>query len=364
MKLVNSQGKRYYGIHFYPGVAQYQDTPEQEPYRVFLNEDTLRSMDPSFAVKPVFVEHVDEVNPNLDHLRKEADGWVIRSFFNEADGKHWVEFIVVSERGERAIQQGMRLSNAYLPTSFRQGGLWNGVDYAKEITHAEYEHLAIVKNPRYEESVILTPEEFKKYNEAQVLELKRLANSKGEPKMKFSFFKKTKIDNALDSELQVILPKSGREVTITQLINEMDEKEADKNSGLADMSHKVKMDDGSYCNVGELLEKHKAMKDELESMKSKKEDEMVSEGEMAPEEKPVDSESVPEEKVNEEDEKKKAQLAENEEKEMKEAKKKNEAKAKAERLKNAHLNQAQPEAVSIQLSADRVVLGKARYGSN
>lgn len=391
----NANAKRYYGIHFYPGVAEYQDNPDQDPYRVFLNEDTLRTMDPTFAVKPVFVEHVNEVEQDLDRLRGEVDGWVIKSFYNEADGKHWVEFIVVSERGERAIKQGMRLSNAYVPLTFKQGGRWNGVEYAKEITSGEYEHLAIVQHPRYEESVILTPDEFKKYNEEQVTELKRLTNSKGETKMKF--YKKTKVESSIDPDLIVVLPKSGREISISRLVNEADEmhekkdskneeKEMDKNSGLADMTHKVKMHDGSYCNVGELMEKHKAVCDELESMKAKNAEE--KEMDMESKEKGVDSESAeemhkgnddemmddmeehPEKAVHDDegddkDAKKKAlQLAEHEEKEIAEAKKKN-ARDKAERLKNAHTRAFENDAPApvVELSYDRVQRGKARYGS-
>src|SRR5580698_5188714 len=228
MKLIqNTAGKIYYGIHFYPGLAQYQDSPEQEPYRVYLNEDTLRSMDPTFAGKPIFVEHVDDVTPNINKLRSEADGWVIESFYNAADGKHWVKFIVVSEEGERAIRRGMKLSNAYVPKSFKDGGLWNGIPYSKEILSAEYEHLAIVENPRYEESVIMTPDEFKLHNEQQVLELKKVANSKGATKMKFNFFKKTRVENAIDPDLQLVLPKSGKSVSLQKLINDAYEKDQD-----------------------------------------------------------------------------------------------------------------------------------------
>lgn len=380
-------------------------------------------MDPSFAVKPVFVEHVDEVDPNIDTLRNEADGWVIKSFYNDADGKHWVEFIVVSERGERAIRNGMRLSNAYIPKSFKNGGLWNGITYDKQIVDAEYEHLAIVKNPRYEESVIMTPEEFKKYNESQVLELRRLENSKG-AKMKFSFFKKTKIENAIDPDLQLVLPRSGKSISLSKLINDAyekdqdpamgnkknkeEEKEADKNSGLADMTHKVKMKDGSYCNVKELLDKHNKMCDEMDCMKKDsaekeldlktEESEVDAEGDLHNDdmeendhEEEVeteehkkemnDDEEHPEDAVHdaedpEEDKsaKKKAlQLAEHEEKEIEEAKAKNkrknsfkspEAKARAERIRNAHLKAfATEDAPVIELSADRVDRGKVRYGS-
>ncbi len=370
----NSKGNIFYGVHFYPGVAEYQEK-DGEPYRVFLNEDTLRAMDPTFAGRPIFVEHVEGVDDDIDELRKEADGWVVESFFNSADGKHWVKFIVVSERAEKAIKNGMRLSNAYIPKSFTNGGLWNGVSYSKEITGGEYEHLAIVRNPRYEESVILTPEQYKKYNDDKNVELKRLANSKeGVTEMAFKFFKKTKVENTLDIEgMSVTLPKSGKEVTLTSLINEMDlmEDKKAKNEVEADPSHKVKLHDGSMCNVGELLEKHKAMCDELDVLKKKKAGDDVENEDDAEVEAGDDVENA--ESEDEEAKKKALQLAEHEEKEIEEAKKKSNeleaakklaAKKKADALRNAHHSSEREEAPEVMLSADRVALGKSRYGSN
>lgn len=307
MKIINGgTGKIFYGLHFYSGIAQYQDQPDEEPYRVFLNEDTLRSMDGTFAGKPVFVEHVNEVDSDLDQLRTEADGWVIESFYNAADGKHWVKFIVVSERGERAVKNGFRLSNAYVPQSFASGGLWNGVPYEKQITQGEYEHLALVTNPRYEESVVMTPEEFKKYNEDQTIELKRIANSKGAKKMKFNFFKKTRVENEIDPELQVILPKSGRSVSIAKLINDAYEKDEDeamgnkkknkeeresaKSHSMANMDHMCKMHDGSYMKVKDVLSRHQAMCDELDEMKKTKKDSEEKEMDLKTAEEGVDAE--------------------------------------------------------------------------
>lgn len=410
----NSKGKIFYGMHFYPGVAQYQE-PDQEPYRVFLNEDTIRAMDPTFAGRPIFVEHVDDVDPNLDNLRKDADGWVIESFYNAADGKHWVKFITVSEKAEQAIQNGMRLSNAYVPKSFKQGGLWNGVPYAKEITDATYEHLAIVENPRYEESVIMTPEQFKQYNEKNVLELKKLSNSKEHEKkgmkMSFNFFKKTKVENAIDPELQIVL-KSGKTVSLQKLLNDAmadaeqepekkkDDSSDSKSHSVANVEHMAKMHDGSYMQVKDLVEKHKAMKDELAELKGKKEDSKEKELDLDVKEESVDAEGDlanvdeesekedslenPEEAVHDEEEdkgekKKPLQLdsEKEEDKEVKEAKKdskkqnkiedekKSQAKIKAERLKNAHLKvfENSEDAPELELSADLVARGKTRYGS-
>lgn len=370
--LQNAQGKVMYGMHFYSGLAQYEE-PGKEPYRVYLNEDTLRSMDRSFAGRPIFVEHVDEVETDINELRKEADGWVIESFYNAADGKHWVKFIIVTDKAERAIQNGMRLSNAYMPKSFSKGGLWNGIPYAQEITGGEYDHLAIVRNPRYEESVIMTPDEFKAYNENLQIELKKLANStdqKGAAKMGLNFFKKAKVDNSIDFEsLSVVLPKSKKEMSISDLVTEMD---VIKNmQGYANGDHMVKLHDGSEMKVSELIDKHKAMNEEMSKMKDEMEHESGAEG------AEVDSESSPEMKDNDEAAKDKAmndeddkaakkkalELADHEDKEIEAAKKKNAA-IKAAKLRNARELDLTEEVQIIEFSGDQVARGKQRYGSN
>jgi len=369
MKIGNSKGNIYYGMHFYPGVAEYAE-PGKEPYRIFVNEATIRKMNPTFAGRPLFVEHVDEVDDSVDELRKEADGWVIESFFNEADGKHWVKFIAVSERAERAIKKGYRLSNAYLPTGFGKGGLWNGVAYTKEVTGGEYEHLAIVNNPRYEESVIMTPEQFKNYCEEQRQELKRLANSKEKEndQMKINFFKRQKVENSTDLEgMAVVLPKSGKEKTLTQLVNEADEL-ALKN-GYANEEDMVKVGENEM-SVKELANKYGAVCSELEDLKKAKneddEKEVENEDEADADAHAAEDDEVENEDSDEEAKKKALELAEHEEKEIveKKANAKADKKTKEEnfkKLKNAHKNAA--ESVRIELSEDQVARGRSRYGS-
>lgn len=376
----NSKGQIFYGVHFYPGVAEYKDHMGQDAYRIFINEDTIRTMSPTFAGKPIFVEHVDGVDQNVDELRKDADGWVVESFFNHADGKTWAKFLVVSERGLRAIQQGFKLSNAYLPKSFGPGGLWNGVSYAKEVTSGEYEHLAIVRNPRYEESRILTPEEFKNYNLEKELELKKLANSKEENKiMKLNFFKRAKVENSADFEgMSVILPKSGKEKTINQLVNEADDAMMmDSKECMANGDHQVMVGE-KKMSVNDLLDMHKKMNDELDLLKDKKAAD--KDGSKSPDIESMD---------NDEDEmarKKALEMAKNEEAEMaskKEDKKENDESAdemKAEKKENAKEEAAKKdrthfdalknarasvseEVARVDLSMDRVARGKTRYGS-
>lgn len=388
----NSKGTVFYGLHFYPGVAEYSE-PGKNPYRVFLNENTIRSMGPTFAGRPVFVTHVDGVEEDVDELRKGADGWVIESFYNEADGKHWVKFIAVTEKAEQAIKQGWQLSNCYIPKSFSKGGLWNGVTYAKEVTGGEYEHLAIVPNPRYAESVVLTPEKFKQYNEEKLLEVKRLSNAK-EKSVKISLFKKEKVTNSDELlEMSVMLPKSKKDVTIGELVEEAD---ARRMSNAVDLKQIVEVDD-EEITVGELLERYenakKCNKDDPDeegdpshgkvSMKDKdvmnEDDDMDDKKKKENEDDEDDMDDMSKDKKKKNKMKKKKNAREDDDdtdveddededmdrksNELEEARKKKEkAKEKADRIRNAERN-ASDTVAKVEVSMDQVARGKARYGS-
>ena len=359
----------FYGLHFSPGIAEYREG-DQPAYRILINENTAKQMDPTFAGKPIYVEHVDAVN--LDNLKEEAAGYVVESFFNKADGFHWVKFIVVSDEAKQKIKSGWRLSNAYQPLQMSKGGLWHGAEYAKEITAAAYEHLAIVNNPRYEESMILTPEQFKKYNDEKEFELKKLANSKqGESKMGLNFFKRSKVENSLDIEnTRVELLKSKKEVSIGEAITL-----ADKflnMSGYAHPDHMVKLHDDSEMSVGELVKKHQDMCNKLAEHENAKSDKGGEPGKGADDDHENDKsegEKQEEELVDHDklDRGMDKSVKDNdddgdEEHKAAEVMMKKNAKEKALRLKNAHLSSTIEERISLPV--DQVARGKKRYGSN
>lgn len=371
MKLQNANQKPqvYYGLHMCEGVAEYAD-PGGSPYRIVINENALKTMDQTFQGLPVYVHHVDEVD--FSKFEHEAAGVVIRSFFNTSDGKHWAEFVVFSDAGHEAIKSGWKLSNAYIPKGFAGGGLWHGVEYAKEVTSGEYEHLAIVQNPRYEESIILTPEQFKHYNSTKEVELVRMANSKkGDTSMSvLNIFKRTKVENAKDLEgMSVLLPKSNIEKTITQLVNEADEHavEAGKPDHMANGEHHVLVGENKMT-VNELVAKHSEMCNELAEMKAKHVDgKEGKEGEEPP--PPADEK---EKNAKDEEDKLAAEKKANEDKEAKE-KKENEDKEAAEKksndlklfneLKDADKVKNEKVAV-VELASDQVQRGRNRYGSS
>jgi hypothetical protein len=262
----------------------------------------------------------------------------------------------------RAIQRGFRLSNAYIAKNYGDGGMWNGVSYQKEIVAGEFEHLALVEDPRYEESVIMTPEEFKTYNEANKVELIKLANSKKEKNMGLKFWKRAKIENSIDlDDTMVELPKSKKEMSLSKLVNDHD---AFLNmNGYANGDHMVKVGENEM-SVNDLVKAHMATCNEMEEMK-KKNSEKETEGE---ELENSDDETVVEKEVDRkekgvanEGEEDDMENSEEEAKKVEEEKKKN-AKEKAARLKNANRS-AKEEVAKVHLSMEGIALGKKRYGS-
>ena len=345
--------KVYYGLHFCEGVAEYREDGK-EPYRIFIREQVAKQMDPTFAGKPLYVEHVEDVK--LEEI-EQADGYIAESFYNKIDGKHWAKFIVVTDKGHEAIRKGWTLSNAYKIKQSSQGGQWHGVDYAKEVEAGEYEHLAIVSNPRYDESMILTPEEFKEYNSKKEMELQKIANSKKEgEKPMFNLFKREKVENSADlMKMSVTLPKSKKEVELEKAINMADELASQQPPIYAAGDAKVKVGEVEY-SVNELVEKYNELdgeKKKAAAMAEEKEKEMKDA-------KNKEDEADKDKKENKDEEKSEEEKKANA---MEAAK----AKANADLLKNAESIKAKErvnnDKDNVWLSReDRAQLGKERYG--
>lgn len=287
MKLITNASqfpKRYFGLHMTEGVAEY--TVAGKASRLFIGENAIKKMNSTFEGRPVYVGHVQD--EDVVNLEKEADGYVVRSFFNKADGKNWVEFLVVSDAGHSAIAKGWKLSNAYSVNNSKPGGRWHNVEYEQEVTEGSYRHLAIVDNPRYEESVVFTPEQFQAYNDKKERELKQLQNSKEQEPMsgilKFFKTKKEEVTNAADLA-DASLEIDGKEISVKDMIaaiknakDEDDKKEKAKDD--KDNAKKMNMDDevevgDEKMSVKELVKKYQALNkknaDDEDDEKKKKE---------------------------------------------------------------------------------------------
>ena len=184
----------YYCRHMLSGVAKYNLENGGEEF-IFVDTPTIKKMMPSFIGKPVYVYHQNVDLENIDN----ADGYVTESFYNELDGWAWCKFIIKTDAGHKAIKDGWSVSNSYLPIQWNEKGTHLSVDFDREITEAQFQHLAIVPDPRYEKAKIFSCEEFKQYQEEHKQQLNALQNNKGVKKM-LNIFKRTKVENIADAK--------------------------------------------------------------------------------------------------------------------------------------------------------------------
>lgn len=348
------QALRFFGLHMAEGTAEYakKDAP---PEKILVLENAIKNMNPSFEGVPICVGHVDEEVPGEEH------GHVVRSFYNALDGKHWCEFLVTTQEALTAIQKGWKLSNSYTPTSKTVGGIWHGMQYDYEVTAGKANHMAIVSDPRYAESIILTPDDFKAYNDKKESDLKRLSNSL-EKKQMFKIFKREKIENSLDFENTIIeLPKSKKEMTLAQIVNALDAIE--NMHGYANVEHMVKVGE-EEMSVKNLADCYSKMKSSMDEEKKKENEEDEDKENDAESEKDAGEDA----KKNEEDEEKENEDAPSEgspkeaNKELVLNKKKKNSKEEFNKQKNAHIkNDKETVANSVLTTRDRVALGKKLF---
>ena len=341
--------KRYFVRHIKEGLVHYLEKGEDKLY--LIKDEALKKMNASFDGKPIYIKHVDEVN--MDTLKEDANGYVVKSFYNEFDGAWWAE-IIADDEAQGFIKKGWAVSNAYLPTELGSGGVYHDIDYDKEVKNGVYEHLAIVDNPRYEEAVIMTPDEFKNFNEGRKTELEKLKNSK-EKKMLSEEEKKELLDSLKNSLVEVVKDtvknaleekieedkKNAEDEDHRQLIREIAavsaKGEGDFEGGLDEKVREIiKLAEKLGYSKDEA--KHNA-EDEEEEKKDEKEDE---EEEKKDNESDEDSEESKENKCNEEEKKENSKFF--------------------NFLHNAKANREKGKTASTMAAG--LALGKARYGSN
>lgn len=360
----------FYGLHFAPGVAEWIHPETKKRMMIYISPEVAQEMDKSFAAKPVYVKHVEQ--PDYENFRGSSAGSTFRSFLNEADGMHWVEFTAETDEALKAIRDGWLLSNAFVFLKTGTSGKWHGVDYDMEILSGEYEHLAIVPVPRYKESVILTPDEFRAYNEEKLAKLKAQNSSDENPGgfEMFKFFSRENVDSKtaeLLSKTEVELTKTKKMVPLAQLITNADEaaeKEAKGEKPEANPEHMVKMHNGKTCNVGELVKLHETACNALDTLKEKHPDSFNEDGTVKTEEKNAATDEEAEKKAKELEEHEKSEIKEKAANAAADQVKKDALKAKNEAiLKAANAAAAhEPEAV-LKTESDMLALGKKKYGS-
>ncbi|WP_299074744.1 DUF2213 domain-containing protein [uncultured Paraglaciecola sp.] len=337
----------YYARHMESGIAGYEDET------ILIDADCIKDMVKSFVGKPVYVHHQDV---DLKNLKEQSHGYVVESFYNEADGWFWVKMILTDDIALEAVANGWSVSNAYTYDQFSGGGTYHNCPYDKKILTGEFTHLALVPNPRYEEAAIFSPDDFKSYQETKRLKLAEIKNSLSKPtkgKTMFKVFKNTKeeVDSVDENTMIEIKNDDGtvQEVKVSDMVKAVaNAKEEEKEKVNMDTMVKVGDDEMSINDLVKGYTKLSSKKNTSEDDKENEDDE-----EDKKDEKANESDSDDDEKSNEDDDK---------ENEDEGDEKKNSKSDHFNELKNAGKNK-KVKVNSIDLGMNQTARGQSAYGS-
>ena len=275
---ISQYPKVFFARHIGEGVVSYKNTDGGEDI-FFIGNDTLKKMNASFTGKPVYIQH-QEVP--LSQMKERAVGYVVESFYLPEDGKQWLKMLITDDEAFEAIQNGWKVSNAYNVKDLGAGGVWHNIPYKREILDGEYEHLALVADPRYEEAVIMTPEDFKSYKEAKKKEIdamsldnskkaviKKSVENNKERKTMFQFFTKKKVENMEGVALQdvEVQLENGSSMKIGDIVKSVEEK-LKKQATETPIEEKTVMVNGKEVTISALIK----MYNEQEKSKSEKDE--------------------------------------------------------------------------------------------
>ena len=265
----NAIPKSYRAFYIEPGLADY--TMEGIGL-VLVQKTALDRINPTYIGRPVVnMEHTDKEPEELFELSKNskpgdfADGIIAATGRLDEDyvfdngkvipaGWYYMDFLVWDQETiENIDEHGYSVSCAYDVTETGEGGSYHNVDFDEEVLNGVGLHLAIVPNPRYEDSLIIRNSK----SEEEVLKIVFSKKKKETP------VKKKKVQNAepdekdeeTEEELEngYVENEAGEQIPIEELANMYREKQAKKNMGKAyNMDDEVEVD-GKKMTVGELM---------------------------------------------------------------------------------------------------------------
>lgn len=119
-----------------------------------LTKETIDKFVYKFVGCPVVIDHKDVSDKNAKDIRV---GVISKVDFEQFDGWYWCEGVIFDQEAIDLVNNGYNVSCQYEITQYatnEKKELHNGNEYDKEILDGAPEHLAIVKNPRYESAMI------------------------------------------------------------------------------------------------------------------------------------------------------------------------------------------------------------------
>lgn len=315
--------KEYTCNYIEPGIVSYED---MNAGIAMLRAETIAKYMRTFIGKPVIIEHKKLTPANFE---KHSVGYVTEVYQDEYSGWFYCKFLLTNDEAKDKVAQGYSVSCGYKVLATKPGGEWHAIKYDEEITELEFNHLALVINPRYEDCRIYENSK----GAAKVI--------KQEEQKMFKLFSRQKKQDERYNTADLFVDVDGEKVSVDELLkyNSVDMQEIGEQSEIEDA-------DGNKIKVADLVNSYRANK-----KNEKKDDDKENE-----DDEDKENEEEDEDKKNEEDKDKK----ENEDEEEK----KNAKKDVSHFVKlNSLRDSGGMEPVKVETVFTRAERGKQRYGS-
>lgn len=117
---------------------------------ILVTQETLQQLSPSMMGVPVVIEHPDHIITEENISTLPVVGRVADMHYVDYEDTWYAHFVVDDQRGIDLLESGWGVSTAWFGDKYANGGTHNNVGYDRELLEGRYEHLAIVKSPRYE----------------------------------------------------------------------------------------------------------------------------------------------------------------------------------------------------------------------
>lgn len=262
---------------------------------ILVGQDALARLASTSLGIPVVIDHPQELITDETITNLKVVGRVSGMEYDQYTDTWIAEFVLDNQEGIELLQSGWGVSTAWFGEKYASGGTLNNVPYDRELIEGRYEHLAIVKNPRYEmanDPIFLNSKTLQKSKEQSTLEVNKNIDKRGDNMIGRIFKKLTQKEELKTNEGEdFVIEVEGKEVSIRDLLaqnknlvsqveelklnkkNEEDKKEEEEDKKENEDSKTVDID-GEEVKMSSLKEMYRSScKKKNEGEEEKKEEE-------------------------------------------------------------------------------------------
>jgi len=120
---------------------------------IYVSQEALWHLANTALGIPVVIDHPSELITDENVSNLAVVGRVSAMEYDSITDTWDAVFVVDNEEAISLLQNGWGVSTAWFGDKYASGGTHNNVGYDRELIEGRYEHLAIVKTPRYEMAV-------------------------------------------------------------------------------------------------------------------------------------------------------------------------------------------------------------------